>query len=54
MILEALAHFNPEPRDGAFRLLERAQHRLEQGRGPGQSNMQYEIAGSAYGGGMRP
>ena len=31
VILEALAHFNPEPRAGAFRRVERAQHRLEQG-----------------------
>ncbi len=30
VILEALAHFNPAPRDRAFGRFERAQHRLEQ------------------------
>ena len=32
VILEALAQFNPGARDRAFRRVERAQHRLEQGR----------------------
>jgi N-methylhydantoinase B len=51
VILEALAHFNPGramAHSGASSALSIA---WSKGR-PGQSNMQYEIAGSAYGGGM--
>jgi N-methylhydantoinase B len=51
VILEALAHFNPAramAHSGASSALSIA---WSKGR-PGQSNMQYEIAGSAYGGGM--
>jgi N-methylhydantoinase B len=50
VILEALAHFNPGramAHSGASSALSIA---WSKGR-PGQSNMQYEIAGSAYGGG---
>jgi N-methylhydantoinase B len=50
VILEALAHFNPNramAHSGASSALSIA---WSKGR-PGQSNMQYEIAGSAYGGG---
>src|SRR4051794_21898969 len=50
VILEALAHFNPAramAHSGASSALSIA---WSKGR-PGQSNMQYEIAGSAYGGG---
>ena len=52
VILEALARFNPSraiAHSGASSALSIAWSR---GR-PGQTNMQYEIAGSAYGGGMR-
>jgi N-methylhydantoinase B len=51
VILDALAHFNPRraiAHSGASSALSIAWSR---GR-PGQSSMQYEIAGSAYGGGM--
>jgi N-methylhydantoinase B len=51
VILEALAHFNPTramAHSGASSALSIA---WSKGR-PGQSNMQYEIAGSAYGGGF--
>src|SRR5437016_7270080 len=51
VILEALAHFNPAraiAHSGASSALGIA---WSKGR-PGQSTMQYEIAGSAYGGGM--
>jgi N-methylhydantoinase B len=51
VILEALAHFNPTraiAHSGASSALGIA---WSKGR-PGQSTMQYEIAGSAYGGGM--
>jgi N-methylhydantoinase B len=51
VILDALAHFNPGraiAHSGASSALSIAWSR---GR-PGQSSMQYEIAGSAYGGGM--
>jgi N-methylhydantoinase B len=51
VIIEALAQFNPSramAHSGASSALSIAWHK---GR-PGQSNMQYEIAGSAYGGGM--
>jgi N-methylhydantoinase B len=51
VILEALAHFNPGramAHSGASSALSIA---WSKGR-PGQSNMQYEIAGSAYGGGF--
>ena len=43
---------HPAARDRAFRRVERAQHRLVASGRPGQSTMQYEIMGSAYGGGM--
>jgi N-methylhydantoinase B len=51
VILEALAHFNPSraiAHSGASSALSIA---WSKGR-PGQTNMQYEIAGSAYGGGF--
>ena len=52
VILEALAHFNPEPR--ASRIPARRARSASPGarRGRARSNMQYEIVGSAYGGGM--
>jgi N-methylhydantoinase B len=51
VILEALAHFNPSraiAHSGASSALSIAWSKPR----PGQTNMQYEIAGSAYGGGM--
>jgi N-methylhydantoinase B len=51
VILEALAHFNPGraiAHSGASSALGIAWSKPR----PGQTNMQYEIAGSAYGGGM--
>jgi N-methylhydantoinase B len=51
VILEALAHFNPAramAHSGASSALSIAWSKPR----PGQTNMQYEIAGSAYGGGM--
>jgi N-methylhydantoinase B len=51
VILEALAHFNPSRaigHSGASSALSIAWSTPR----PGQTNMQYEIAGSAYGGGM--
>jgi N-methylhydantoinase B len=51
VILEALAHFNPRraiAHSGASSALGIAWSKPR----PGQTNMQYEIAGSAYGGGM--
>ncbi len=51
VILEALAHFNPGraiAHSGASSALGIAWSKAR----PGQSNMQYEIAGSAYGGGV--
>src|SRR5215467_7126219 len=51
VILEALAHFNPRraiAHSGASSALSIAWSKAR----PGQTNMQYEIAGSAYGGGM--
>ena len=51
VILEALAHFNPSramAHSGASSALSIA---WSKGR-PGQMNQQYEIAGSAYGGGI--
>jgi N-methylhydantoinase B len=51
VILEALAHFNPHraiAHSGASSALGIAWSKPR----PGQTNMQYEIAGSAYGGGM--
>ena len=52
VILEALAHFHPARAIAQFRRVERAQHRLVASGRPGQSTMQYEIMGSAYGGGI--
>jgi N-methylhydantoinase B len=51
VILDALAHFNPNraiAHSGASSALSIAWSKPR----PGQTNMQYEIAGSAYGGGM--
>src|SRR5262249_56330504 len=51
VILEALAHFNPAraiAHSGASSALSIAWAKPR----PGQTSMQYEIAGSAYGGGM--
>jgi N-methylhydantoinase B len=51
VILEALAHFNPRralAHSGASSALSIAWSKAR----PGQMNQQYEIAGSAYGGGM--
>src|SRR5499426_3495822 len=51
VLLEALAHFNPRraiAHSGASSALGIAWSKPR----PGQTNMQYEIAGSAYGGGM--
>jgi N-methylhydantoinase B len=51
VLLEALAHFNPAramAHSGASSALSIAWAKSR----PGQTNMQYEIAGSAYGGGM--
>ena len=51
VILEALAHFNPQRATANAGSTSSLGIAWAKGR-PGQSNMQYEIMGSAYGGGM--
>ena len=51
VILEALAHFNPAARIANSGSSSALTHRLDARAGRARSTMQYEIMGSAYGGG---